>query len=167
MPKRGPLTLNQRVPGSSHGAPTKQLLEKFTTFLCSHLRRVNTIPKRFQRGSKCASLDSSPGSAKGASFVIRRRNTFGFLNRCRPYCPVSCSVISSGNSGVLTNHHPSNPAISHPLVRSSVGNRVGQIGAVKTSGPTRLRNDGGCRRTLGSLLNSPGKYPLESARQVN
>jgi hypothetical protein len=32
-----------------------------------------------------------------------------------------------------------------------VGNRVGNIGAVKTSGLTRLPNDGGgCRRTLGS-----------------
>jgi hypothetical protein len=29
---------------------------------------------------------------------------------------------------VLTNHHPSNLAISHPVVRSSVGNRVGKIG---------------------------------------
>ena len=32
-----------------------------------------------------------------------------------------------------------------------MGNRVGKIGAVKTSGLTRLPNDGGgCRRTLGS-----------------
>ncbi|HEY5504742.1 MAG TPA: hypothetical protein VIK28_06245, partial [Sedimentisphaerales bacterium] len=34
----------------------------------------------------------------------------------------------------LTNHHPSNPAISHPVVGSSVGNRVGKIGAAKNVG---------------------------------
>src|ERR1019366_8354340 len=53
------ITLNQRVTGSSPVAPTTQLIENFTTFRFSHLRRVYTIQKRFQRGSKCVSHGSS------------------------------------------------------------------------------------------------------------
>ena len=40
--------------------------------------------------------------------------------------------------GFLTNHKPSYHVNSHPVVSSSVGNRVGNIGAAKTSGLTRL-----------------------------
>jgi hypothetical protein len=49
------LTLNQRVPGSSPGAPTTQLIENFTSFRIVRLRQAYSAPKRFQRGSKCAS----------------------------------------------------------------------------------------------------------------
>jgi len=50
------VTLNQRVPGSSPGAPTTQLIENLATFRADYVLQVFSIRKRFQRGSKCASL---------------------------------------------------------------------------------------------------------------
>src|SRR5450631_67508 len=50
------LTLNQRVPGSSPGAPTTQLIENLATFRADYVLRAFSIRKRFQRGSKCTSL---------------------------------------------------------------------------------------------------------------
>jgi hypothetical protein len=48
------VTLNQRVPGSSPGAPTTQLIENLNTFASGTGHARSWSPERFQRGSKSA-----------------------------------------------------------------------------------------------------------------